>query len=306
MTLLGLHLSITLLDLLLLNTLLAYSAYPVFNVGRMNMSFVAFAGLGGYTCAILVHRSHWNPWWSLLVGMVLSASIALPLGLILGRVRGVYLGIATINLVAVFQVFIVNMPSLTGGAEGLPNLPIIVKTWYLAVAVVVIAAGFFLLERSRYGAGIRMQRVDELLAVSSGVFTNQNVSIMFVASATIGALQGGLTAFWYGFVSPDTYSFTFVILAVAMVMLGGTTQWTGPLIGAVFFTILPEWLRSFGVYRNLATGVVLLFVVFFFPEGIAGAVISWRGLRRARTSAESTLRGAGAKSPGAESTEAAV
>jgi branched-chain amino acid transport system permease protein len=292
MTLVGLHLSITLLDLLLLNALLAYSAYPVFNVGRMNMSFVAFSGLGGYTAALLVHRDHWNPWLSILMGVLLSGSIALPLALVLGRVRGVYLGIATINLAAVFQVVVINLSGFTGGAAGITSLPVRITTQWLAIAVAVVAVGFWMLNRSRWGAGIRMQRVDELLALSSGVFTNAYVSIMFVASALIGALQGGFTAFWYGFVSPDTYSFAAVILAVAMVMLGGTTQWTGPLIGALFFTIVPEWLRSFGVFRNLVTGAILLVVVFFFPEGIAGAVSTWRGLRRARTSAESARRAA--------------
>ena len=290
MTFLGLNLSITLLDVMLLNCLLAYSAYPVFNVGRMNLSFVAFSGLGGYTGALLVTRHAWNAWPAMVAGVVLSAAVAIPLGLVLGRVKGVYLGIATINLAAVFQVFIINMTSFTGGAQGISGLPIVITTIALAVATILIAVLFWALDRSRFGTGIRMQRVDELLALSSGVFTNMNVSIMFVLSAAIGALHGGMTAFWYGFVSPEAYGFQAVILAVAMVMLGGTTQWMGPLIGAAFFTIVPEWLRDFGVFKNMVTGVILLIVIYFFPEGIAGAVSTWRGLRRAKSSAESARR----------------
>jgi branched-chain amino acid transport system permease protein len=298
MNFIGLHLSITLLDLLLLNSLLAYSAYPVFNVGRMNLSFVAFSGLGGYTGALLVHRGDWGPWWGIVMGVLLSAAVAVPLGLILGRVRGVYLGIATINLAAVFQVFVINLTSFTGGAEGISGLPIVITTVGLALATVALALLFWALDRSKRGAGIRMQRVDELLALSSGVFTNMNVSLMFVLSAAIGALHGGFTAFWYGFVSPEAYGFQAVILAIAMVMLGGTTQWMGPLVGAVFFTIVPEWLRGFGVFRNLVTGGILLVVIYFFPEGIAGAASTWRGLRRAKSSAESARRSGKAAAPG--------
>jgi branched-chain amino acid transport system permease protein len=299
MTILGLHLSLTLLDLLLLNVLFAYSAYPLFSIARMNMAFVAFSGFGGYSAAILSHRYGVPTALCVACAVIFSALVALPLSAILGRVRGVYLAIVTINLAAVFQLLINNLSSLTGGASGMTGLPIVVTSALLGAVAAAVVAGFWLLSRSRRGLGLKLQRNDELLARSAGVNTSANVAALFVLSAAIAALQGALTAFWYGFVSPDTYSFQGAILAVAMVILGGVGQWLGPLIGAVFFTVVPEWMRPFGVWRDVATGIILLVVVLYLPEGLAGFAAARAGLRRARSSRESRLRAGAAMSSSA-------
>jgi branched-chain amino acid transport system permease protein len=287
---LGLNLTSTLIELFLLNALLAYSAFPTFALGRMNLSFLAFAGTGGYTAAILHQRYDVAPALGIAAGVALSAVVAVPIGAVLSRVRGVYLAIATVNVVAVFQIAAYNLTGLTGGAGGLIGLPIASRqlVLWLAVAAIVVLAWVFI--RSDRGRTVEVQRSDDLLALSSGVNTPLNVSLLYVVSAAIGALQGGLTVFWYGFVSPDSFSFQALILAVAMVVVGGSSHWLGPLVGAAVFTILPEWLRSTGVFRNLAVGCILLLVVVFFPDGIVGNLRTRLRLRRARSSAESRAR----------------
>jgi branched-chain amino acid transport system permease protein len=294
MTVLGLNLSTTLLSLLLLNALLAYSAYPTFAVGRLNVSFVAFSGLGGYTAAILNQHYGVTPVLTFIAAVVLAGAVAFPLAVVFRRISGVYLSIATITLAAVFQILIINLPSLTGGALGIPGLPILTNWRILLIVMLVVVAGFFLVARSERGTAMRLQREDELLALSVGVNVQDNVARLFVASAAVAALQGCLTAYWYGFVSPETYSFSAVILAIAMVVLGGSAEWVGPLIGAIFFTIVPEWLRPFGIWRDIATGTALLFVVLVFPKGLAGYIVAQRRLHRARSSREATARSGGA------------
>jgi branched-chain amino acid transport system permease protein len=293
MTIVGLHLSTTLLDLLLLNILLAYAAYPVFAVRRLNLSFMGFAAIGGYTAAVLVDRDELSVGWAIVVGVLASIAIAIPLGLVLHRVSGIYLAIATVNFVLVLQVFIFNLHDLTGGAEGMPGLPIVIDSKLLAVVVVLVMGSFWLLSRTDWGVAIRVQRSDRLLALSAGVNTERNVATLFVVSAALGGLAGALSAFWYGFVSPDSYGFQPLVLVTAMVLLGGSGQWLGPLAGAVFFTIAPEWLRSLGIWTNVGIGVILLLVVVYLPEGIVGQLIANAGLRRARNSRESVARVAG-------------
>ena len=292
MTVLGLHLSQTLLGLLLLNVLLAYSAYPVFALGRMNVSFVAFAGLGGYTAAILTQRYDTAWWLAAAAGVAASIVAAVPLAVLLQRVRGIYLAIATLNLVLVVHVLALNLTDLTKGALGISGLPVEVGSGWLAIACGVVILAAFLFHHSDRGLGVRVQQTDQFLAISVGVNVRSNIGMLFVASSALGGLYGALSVYWYGLAIPDTYSLTIVILAIAMVTLGGTGEWLGPLAGAVFFTIVPEWLRSTGIWRDVVVGAVLLAVILVFPEGIVGWVTAQIKFLRARSSREAATRAA--------------
>jgi len=290
MTFFGLTLSVALVDILMLNVLLAYSAYAVFSIGRLNVAFIAFSGLGGYISAIMWSRFHLPPLWCICLAIGTSALLALPLAVLLMRVTSVYLAIATIAVAAIFQDLLVNFQSLTHGADGIAGLPIVAGLDVLAPCVAVVILGFWLVSRSRWGIGMILQRSDERLALSVGINVNLNIAVLFMISASVAALQGALTAFWYGFVSPDAYSFSTVILVIAMVLLGGSSQWLGPLAGACFLTLIPQWLEPFGVWSDVATGSILLIVVLLLPEGLVGRIATRRGLHRARMSEESKWR----------------
>jgi branched-chain amino acid transport system permease protein len=168
---LGLHLSSTLWGVLLLNSLFAYSAYPVIALGRMNLAFMAFAGIGGYTAAILKTKHGVDPALGIFAGMAMSALLALPVGAVLGRVRGIYVAIASVNLVAAFQITASGVPSLTGGALGIENLPLVATNGVLVGAVAGVVVLFWLFARSRSGLAVRLQRSDQLLALACGVDT---------------------------------------------------------------------------------------------------------------------------------------
>jgi branched-chain amino acid transport system permease protein len=294
---LGLHVTSTLVALFFLNALLAYSAYPVFALGRMNLAFMAFAGVGAYTAAILHLKHGIPPALAIAAGVALSALAALPVGAVLGRVRGIYVAIASVNLVVAFQITVGGLPDLTGGALGLLGLPIVATQTVLGVSVAAVVAFFWLFSRSRPGRAIRVQRSDPLLALATGVNTVFNASALFVLSAAVGGLAGSLQVFWYGFVSPEFYGFQGLLLVLAMVVVGGTGSWLGPLVGAAFFTIVPEWLRFAGGLSDVLVGGILLAVVLFAPEGIAGTIDSRLRLWRARSSVESRARRASTKPP---------
>lgn len=287
---LGLHLTSTLVALFFLNVLLAYSAYPVMALGRMNLSFIAFAGVGAFTAAILNQKHGVHPALAIAGGVALSAVAALPVGAVLGRVRGIYVAIASVNLVVACQIAATGLPGLTGGALGLSGLPIVATPTILGLCVVAVLVWFWLFSRSRLGRAIRVQRSDTLLALASGVNTVFTTAALFVLSAAIGGLAGGLGVFWYGFVNPEAYGFQSLLLVFAMVVVGGTSSWLGPLAGAAFFTIVPEWLRFAGALSDVIVGSILLLVVLFAPEGIAGTVVMRLRLWRARASAESKAR----------------
>jgi branched-chain amino acid transport system permease protein len=296
-----LGITITIVQLWLLNCAMSYSAYLGMTSGAFSIAYVAFIGLGAYTAGILSTEHGFSIVENLLVAPVLCAIVALILVRPLERLSGVYLAVASVGIVALFQVLLYNLEGITKGAAGIPNIPLSVGTWALAVAVVVMAFLTRQLERSDLGRAIRMTRLDPIVAVSLGVNVRRTRLLLFVASAFVGGIAGVLRAHYFGYVSPESYSFDLVVLLLAMVVIGGIGSWIGPIVGAAIFTLLPEWLQSFGVWRDLVTGALLLIIVVLTREGLVGASrYGWYRLRRRmayRDASVPALAGAGAAAP---------
>ena len=271
----------TLIELWLLNCLLAYSAYVVLNGGSFSFAYVAFIAIGAYTAAIITVKEGGSTLTALLLAPVISAVIALVLARPLERLSGVYLAIVSISFVGLIQILAVNLESLTGGALGLAGIPLIVEMWWLAVAVIIVALVVRQIERSNLGRAIRMTRVDPLVAGAMGVNVRRVRLWLFVGSAMLASVAGVIRAHYFGFVTPSDYGFNLVVLLLAMVVIGGVGSWVGPLIGAGIFTMLPEWLRSFGDWRDVVTGALLLLIIIVSREGVAGTIrLQWHRQKR--------------------------
>jgi branched-chain amino acid transport system permease protein len=266
----------TLIELWLLNSILAYSAYIVLTGGAFSFAYVAFIAVGAYTAANLTVKHGHNILWGVVAAPVISAVVALVLAKPLERLSGVYLAIASISVVGIVQVLLVNWTKLTGGPLGIAGIPLVLEPWHLALVVIAIALTVRQLERSNLGRAIRMTRLDPIVAGTMGVDVRRVRLWLFVGSAVLGSWAGVLRAHYFGFVTPDDYGFNLVILLLAMVIIGGVGSWIGPVIGAAIFTLLPEWLRDLGDWQDLMTGVLLLVIIIFSREGVVGAVkIFW-------------------------------
>lgn len=262
----------TLLELALLNALMAYSGYVVVAGGSFSLAFVAFIGLGAYTAAILSldHSIGFLP--ALIIAPILAALGALVLAKPLERLSGVYLALVSVAVISVFRVLLLNFDSLTGGALGKSGIRPRIGTQELIVGAVVVVALFALIYRSMVGRAMRLVRADPLVAASMGVNVRRLRLWLFVASAALGAIGGVFRAYYTGFVVPGDYGFELLITLLAMVILGGVGHWTGPLIGAALWTLLPQWLDPLGLWRDVATGGILLLIILLLPQGISGGV----------------------------------
>jgi branched-chain amino acid transport system permease protein len=213
------------------------------------------------------------------VGVVL---VALPVGYAALRVRGASFVIVTIALVLVLSLVFQSWRSVTGGSDGLivprpfPDLlrPEHHRAFYFIflglLAVVLIA--WSLIDRSRFGAGLKAVREDEDKAESLGIPTGTLKLVAFALSAFFVALCGGLYALWFGDLDP-IFQFDVVLSAqiVLMALLGGTRFLLGPLLGAVVVGVALEYfLLNYGdtQFHLVATGLLLGAVVMFLPEGI--------------------------------------
>lgn len=271
----------TLVELWLLNSLLAYSAYIVLNGGAFSFAYVAFIAVGAYAAGIVTAKHGGSIWEAMLVGVVISGVAALVIARPLERLSGVYLAITSVSLVGLVQVLLVNLEGLTGGPLGIAGIPLIIKLWQLVLAVVIVAVVLRQVERSNLGRAIRMTRLDPLVAGAMGVNTRRVRLWLSVASAMLAAVAGVLRAHYLGFITPSDYGFPLVISLLAMVIIGGVGTWSGPLLGAAIFTVLPEWLRSLGGWRDVVTGVLLLVIIIVSREGLASAIkLEWHKQRR--------------------------
>ncbi|MCI2417928.1 branched-chain amino acid ABC transporter permease [Saccharopolyspora sp. K220] len=255
--------------------------------GYISLGHAAYSGLGGYATALLILHADLNSWVALLLGALLVAALAVPIGVASLRVRGASFVIVSIALVLITLLVFQSWGSFTGGSNGLrvprPFGPDVLRPeqherfFYLHAALLAVALlCWWAINRSRFGTGLKAIREDEDKAQSLGVPTFAYKLVAFVISAFFTALGGGLYALWFGFLDPI---FQFSILAgsylVLMSLLGGIRSLFGPLLGAVIVGYAVEYFKAqYGdtQFHLVAMGLLLAAVVLFMPDGIIPAL----------------------------------
>jgi branched-chain amino acid transport system permease protein len=156
---------------------------------------------------------------------------------------------------------------------GLPELPLRSKPAFFYVVLVAVVAAYLLCRRliaSRIGRALVALRENETLAGSVGIDGTHYLVVAAVISAGMAGAAGGLYAHYTRFVSPEVFLFTYTVTMVIMVVAGGKGTLSGPIVGAVIFTVLPETLRALTSWQwqMLLYGVLLIATLFFMPRGI--------------------------------------
>ena len=273
-----------------LNGLLALSVYTTLSCGQLSLAQAAFMAIGAYASAILTFHTRVPFALNLAVATLLPALVAVPLGLPVLRLKGVFLAIATIGFGEVVRIFFVNL-DFTNGALGLTAVPQRTSIWMIYAA---LGAALFVLWRirgSRAGYALEAIREDEPAARTMGIHAARYKLAMLALGASFAGLAGALEAHYTFMVAPGTYSFTRVVDMLVYAVVGGTSVFYGPVVGATFLTALPEVLRELsarvglapGPLRLFVNGAVLLLVILFLPEGISSLprrVRAWLRSRR--------------------------
>lgn len=268
--------------------------------GYISLGHAAYFGLGAYGTALLVTDAGVPSFVAILLAAVLTAVLAVPIGIAALRVRGASFVIVSIALVLILLLVFQSWASVTGGSNGLnvPRpFPDLLRSehhlrfyWLYLVLLSVIVLSWWLIDRSRFGMGLKAVREDEDKAQSLGVPTFTYKLIAFVVSAFFTAVTGGLYALWFGDLDP-VFQFSILVGAymVLMSLLGGVRSVFGPVLGAFIVGTALEYFKvSFGdsQLHLVATGLLLGVVVLFMPEGIipAGVALYGRRFRTGQTS----------------------
>jgi branched-chain amino acid transport system permease protein len=260
--------------------------------GYVNFGSAAFFALGAYS-TVFFHKFFPLPIPLLiLIGGIVSAVIGFGMGYLTLRLRGAFFAIATLALAVVLQTFIVNW-DYVGGSRGAyiirPNEvawvgPYIHYLFLLMLGLVVIALAIARgIERSQLGYGFATIRDDELAAEASGVPT---LRLKLIATTISGALMGTAGApfpYYIGYLQPSSaFGLEYAVNSIAMPMIGGTTSWVGPLIGAILLGSLQQiaTVTISSAVNLLIVGLLLVGFVVVAPNGIIGLV---QGRLRGRT-----------------------
>ena len=255
--------------------------------GYVNFGSAAFFALGAYS-TVFLHKFYPMPIPVLIVvGAVVSGIVGLGMGYLTLRLRGAFFAIATLALAVVLQTLVVNW-DYVGGSRGAyiirPNDiavigPYIQYLFLLMLALVVIALTIARgIERSQLGYGFATIRDDELAAEASGVPT---LRLKLVATTISGALMGMAGApfpYYIGYLQPSSaFGLEYAVNSIAMPMIGGTTSWAGPLIGAVLLGSLQQiaTVTISSAVNLLIVGLLLVAFVIIAPNGIIGLVQGW-------------------------------
>ncbi|MGB7014156.1 MAG: branched-chain amino acid ABC transporter permease [Pseudolabrys sp.] len=262
--------------------------------GLLSFGHAMFLGFGAYGAAVMSGVFGVKSFELVLVAVMFgSALVALPIAFLCARYVGIFFGMLTLAFGMLFYSFLFKFYHLTGGDSGMrvPRMNILGLTferynkieflagpfYYYCLGLLLIA-GFLMwrIVHSPFGLHLKTVRDNARKAEYLGVHVHRFRLAAFVISAAFGAVGGAILAFRVGLADPELVYWTQSGQLVFMGVLGGFSNFFGPIIGALTYTLLQDQLQSLTEYWRSMLGVILALIVIGFPEGIAGLAVDLR------------------------------
>ena len=275
--------------------------------GMFSLGHAGFMCIGAYT-AVLTNRYLAVPFaFSMILGGVLSAVIALIIGYptLRNRLRGDYFAICMMGFGTIVRLIINNLNNKTfNGALGISSIPRYTSLWSALAVTVVMVYFMWNFVNSQYGHNCLAVQQQEVAAEMMGVDIVKTKLLSLVISAFYCGVAGGLLGFWTQYISPNTFTDTKSNDFLATLVTGGTNSITGPLLSSVLITTMLEYLRFLANWRLVIYGLLYIVIMRFRPQGLMGyqefslkKTVRWfRELpekRRARQRARAEKKGEG-------------
>jgi len=264
-----------------LNLLVGYS-------GLLSLAHAAFYGIGAYTATLLMMKLGFNFLPALLCGVVAAGISGLLIAYPSLRLKDDYFVLASLGFQLIAFSILYNWIGLTRGPYGIPGIPrptifgfkVDSLPLYLILCAVIFSLVFLfirLLCESPFGRALKAVREDELAAEALGKDVPNLKIWAFVIGGGLAAVSGVIYASYVTYIDPTSFTLDESIFIIAIVLIGGSGNLKGPLVGAVFMITLPEVLRFLGLpstiapnVRQMIYGALLVFLMRYRPQGLAG------------------------------------
>jgi branched-chain amino acid transport system permease protein len=279
--------------LVLINSTFSMSLSIIARTGQLSLCHAGFASIGGYMSALGAMRLGIPPVFGVLIGGMIAGLVALPLGWIILKLRGVYFVLVTFTFGQMLTLLAIDAQSITEGANGLVGVPPLSIFGYVFIdrlSYFYLAGGFaalvflFTWRLLSAPAGRNFICVEEnlQLAESTGIDARRTQVLAFVLGSAIAGMAGAIMTHYIRYISPDSFTFWTSVAFITMMVVGGRWALAGPFIGALIITPLPELLRATGGLQHIIYGAILILVLQFLPDGVASLGTRLRGLSRKR------------------------
>jgi branched-chain amino acid transport system permease protein len=248
--------------------------------GQISIGHAAFLAIGAYASAIMDLRLGIPFWVSIVLAGLITAVIGFVVGLPAVRLSGHYLAIATLGFGVAIPQIILKWESLTGGYMGLsPRDPAIgsfifdgeVGFYYIIITVLTLTYWTMRnIMRSRFGRAFFSIRESEVAAQAMGVHLPTYKAFLFAISGFYTGVAGSLYAHSVGFISPYDFSIETSFILLAMVVVGGLASLGGSIAGVAILFLIGQLTNELHGLSAVITGLVLIAVILFFPNGSVG------------------------------------
>lgn len=259
-----------------LNLLMGYA-------GQISLGHAGFFGIGAYCSGLLDVRMGISPWITTIIAVIFTALIAYIIAIPTLKLKGHYLAMATLGFGEVVFVILSKLDWLTGDTSGLLGISpynffdiyldsgfAIGQYCFVWIMVLIILILSLNITKSRVGRAFRAIHGSEIAASAMGINITKYKVQVFVLSAIYAGLAGCLYAHFHGFIGYPTFELNTSIKLVTMVVIGGSGNIWGAILGTILLTWLPEWLTIVKKYDIMVYGIILMLVMIFMPDGLVG------------------------------------
>ena len=243
--------------------------------GTVSFGHAAFYSIGAYTTAVLWYHFKTPYSTNFIPVIIITALAGLLLSLPMSRITGRYVTIITLSFAEIVNLIIKNWDPVTLGQMGIVGIPSVnlfghvikSKTEFFYFCMIFVILTYIMMNwlvDSKLGRNLRAISNDPIAAEAMGIKIFPYKVIVFTISAVFAGVAGSLYAHLMSYVEPATFNSNLSFQCISMVVIGGLGNFAGTMFGALFLSVLPEYLRRFEFlfkYRMIAYGLVLVIVM---------------------------------------------
>lgn len=256
--------------------------------GMLSLCHAAFYGIGAYISTLLMMELGFNFLFSLLLAVTGSIIISLIISIPSLRLKGDFFVLASLGFQTIVFVILYNWTALTRGPFGIPGIPRPVILGikldslgrffiFSSITTIICFILMFYLKTSPFGRVLKAIRDDELAAAALGKNVPMLKVAAFAIAAGFAAIAGFLFSVYIRYIDPTSFTLMESIFILSIIIIGGTGNFAGPLIGTIIMILMPEIIRMMhipgsivGNVRQIIYGLMLIIIMRFRPQGILG------------------------------------